>query len=424
MKRVLILGCNELTKRLLIELCKYQSYVSGICLASRNKEDCDELRELALSMGVRVTTAGIDVNNVEGAMMMVRIFAPDMVVNLLPPELALSAMDLAIKAKADYIDATLFGVPDFPSPISLLSKQFEKFKEFQNNCNTAVCGAGLVPGVANTIIRHAGLYHFDKIDSIDIISVSGEQKETTKSKKKDIDENLYSEDIKPPLIPIKKATNDKKVFYIDKGKVVEADPLSIEGKSDGGSKVYLSSSPMLTDLLKEFPDAISVRYFKLGKKPPKEHIPPQKKIDFLKEMGLLSNVPVKVNNVEVAPIDLIAAMLPKQADLEIEKDENEKAKGMASFEIYITGQGKREGKEVTKSYVIKGDNDEYYEKNYNSAFEYLKGSALIAGVKLMCKDKWKKPGVFTPAAFDCNSYYEAFVLEGIEIKEGEGKRFN
>ena len=138
MKRILILGCNELTKRLLIELCKYQSYVSGICLASRKKEDCDELRELALSMGVRVTTAGIDMNNVEAAMMMVRIFAPDMVVNLLPPELSLSAMDLAIKAKADYIDSSLFGVPDFPSPISLLSKQFEKFSAFQNNCNTAV----------------------------------------------------------------------------------------------------------------------------------------------------------------------------------------------------------------------------------------------------------------------------------------------
>jgi saccharopine dehydrogenase-like NADP-dependent oxidoreductase len=314
-------------------------------------------------------------------------------------------------------------VPEFPSPISLLSKQFEKFSEFQNNCNTAVCGAGLVPGVANTIIRHAGLYHFKKIDSIDIVSVSGEQKDTVKGKKKDIDTNLYSEDIKPPLIPIKKATNDRKVFYVDKGKVVEADPLSIEGKSDAGTKVFLSSSPMLTDLLKEFPDAISVRYFKLGKKPPKEHIPPQKKIDFLQEMGLLSNIPVKVNNVEVAPIDLIAAMLPKQADIELEKDEDEKAKGMASFEIYITGQSKRDEKEITKSYIIKGDNDECYEKNYNNAFEYIKGSALIAGVKLMCKDKWKKPGVFTPAAFDCNSYYEAFVMEGIEIKEGEGKRF-
>ena len=424
MKRILILGCNELTKRLLTELCKYQSYVSGICLASRKKEECDELRELALEMGVRVTTAGIDMNNVEGAMMMVRIFAPDMVVNLLPPELALAAMDLAIKAKADYIDATLFGVPEFPSPISLLSKQFEKFKEFQNNGKTAVCGAGLVPGAANTIIRHAGSYHFKKIESIDIISVSGEAKETAKGRKKDIDNNLYSEDIKPPLIPIMNANNSKKVFYIEKGKVIETDPLTIEGKSYSGSKVYLASSPMLTDLLKEFPDAINVRYFKLGKKPAKEHIPPQKKIDFLRDMGLLSDKPVKVNNVEVAPIDLIAAMLPKQSEIDNTKDAEEQAKGMAYFEIYITGQSKSEDKEITKSYVIQSDNDECYEKYGTNAFDYVKGSALIAGVKLMCKDKWKKPGVFTPAAFDCDLYYQSFVMEGINITEGEGKRFN
>ena len=376
-------------------------------------------------MGVRVTTAGIDMNNVEGAMMMVRIFAPDIVVNLLPPDLALAAMDLAIKAKADYIDGTLFGVPEFPSPISLLSKQFEKFSEFQNNCKTAVCGAGLVPGAANTIIRHASIYNFKKIESIDIISVSGEGKEPAKGKKKDIDENLYSEDIKPPLIPVMKANDSKKVFYIEKGKVVETDPLTIEGKSYSGSKVYLASSPMLTDLLKEFPDSINVRYFMPGRKPAKEHIPPQKKIDFLREMGLLSDKPVKVNNVEVAPIDLIAAMLPKQSEINSDtKETEEKAKGMASFEIYITGQSKSEDKEITKSYVIQGNNDECYEKYDTDAFDYMKGSALIAGVKLMCKDKWKKPGVFTPAAFDCDTYYQAFVMEGLEIKEGDGKRFN
>ena len=249
-------------------------------------------------------------------------------------------------------------------------------------------------------------------------------KETAKGRKKDIDDNLYSEDIKPPLIPIMKADNAKKVFYIEKGKVVETDPLTIEGKSYSGSKVYLASSPMLTDLLKEFPDAINVRYFKLGRKPAKEHIPPQKKIDFLRDMGLLSDKPVKVNSVEVAPIDLIAAMLPKQSEINNTKEVEEKAKGMASFEIYITGQSKKEDKEITKSYVIQGDNDECFEKYGTDAFDYVKGSALIAGVKLMCKDKWKKPGVFTPAAFDCDLYYQTFVMQGINITEGEGKRFN
>ena len=92
MKRVLILGCNEISKRLLIALCRNRSYASDICLASRQKQECDELKNLAASMGVRVTTSGIDMANVEGAMMMVKIFAPDLVINLLPPELALDAM--------------------------------------------------------------------------------------------------------------------------------------------------------------------------------------------------------------------------------------------------------------------------------------------------------------------------------------------
>ena len=424
MKRILILGCNELTKRLLLELCRYQSYVSGICLASRRKEDCDELRELASSMGVRVTTAGIDMNNVEGAMMMVKIFAPDLVVNLLPPEHTISAMELAIKAKADYIDETLFGVPEFPSPFSLLSVQFEKFKDFKNNEKTAICGAGIVPGAATAIIRNARMKHFETIESIDLVCITGDAQASSRAKKKEVDKNLYSEDIKPPLIPVMKPSDDTKVFYIEKGAVVETDSHAFERRTSLGTKAYLSTSPMLTDLLKEYPDPIDVKFFKPGKKTIKEHVPPQKKIDLLNELGLLSTEPVNVYGVSVAPIDLVAAVLPKQADIVEEKEDETQPKGIATFEIYITGKSKTEDKVITRSYVLKGDNDECLEKNNVDALEYMKGSALIAGVKLMCKEKWNKAGVFTPAAFDCETYYQALVAEGLNIEEGESKKSN
>ena len=422
MKRVLILGCNEITRRLLVVLCKNKSLASDIYLASRRKEECDELKNLAAGMGVRVTTSGIDVSNVEGASMMIKILAPDLVVNLLPTELALNAMDLAIMAKADYIDATLFGVPDMPSATSLLSKQFEKFSEFQNNCKTAVCGCGLVPGVVNTIIRHAGLYQFKKIENIDIVSVAGERN-VQKARKSDIDYTLYSEDVKPPIIVQVNAGSDKKVFYIEDGKVVEADAMSIEAQSSSGSTVYLSSSPMLTDIIKEFPDAVNVRYFKLGRKPAKIHVAPKDKLDLLEELGLMSNKPVKVGNVEVAPLDLVAAILPRMAEAGSVKDPDERVTGLSSYEIYITGQSKHEDKQITRSYIIKGDNDKTFDEHNVSAFDYIKGSALIAGVKLMCKDKWRKPGVFTPAAFDCDTYFNTFTVEGINITEGEGKPF-
>ena len=98
MKRLLILGCNDITKRLLMELCKDRTLATGICLASKSKQECDELKKMAESRGVRVTTSGIDVSNVEGAMLMIKIIAPELVINLLPPELAPGAMDLASKA--------------------------------------------------------------------------------------------------------------------------------------------------------------------------------------------------------------------------------------------------------------------------------------------------------------------------------------
>ena len=180
---------------------------------------------------------------------------------------------------------------------------------------------------------------------------------------------------------------------------------------------------MVTDLIKEIPDIPNIRYFKLGRKPTVEHIPPQDKIDFLEELGLLSNKPVKVGNVEVAPLDLLAAILPKQSDQGATTPIEAKAKGTASYEIYITGKSKKDNSDYAKSYIIAGDNENAYEKYGVNAFDELKGSALIAGVKLMCIDKWKKAGVFTPAAFDCDEYYKAFTAEGIKVSEGEGKPF-
>lgn len=420
MKRVLILGCNEITKRVLVELCKDPKYVSAISVASRHKEDCDELKNLAARHGVRVTTSGIDVSNVEGTKMMINILAPDLIVNLLPPELSLDAMNIAINAKCDYIDSTLFGVPEIPSPTSLLSKQFEKFSDFQNNCKTAVCGAGFVPGAVITIIRNAKDAQFKKIESIDVVAVSGERK-SQKVRRSDIDYTLYSEDIKAPEQPVKTGS-EKKVFYIDGGKVVEEEAMAVEGVSSSGTTVYLSSSPILSDIIKEFPDAVNVRYFKLGRKPSKLHVAPKDKIDVLEELGLLSDKPVKVGNVEVAPVDLVASLLPKMSEKAAESEPEERAEGMSTYEIYITGIGK-DDKEITKSYIINGDNDKTYEKYNVDAFEFMKGSSLIAGVKLMCRDKWRKPGVFTPAAFECDPYYNALIKEGLSVTEGESKPF-
>lgn len=429
MKRLLILGCNDITKRLLMELCKDRTLATGICLASKSKQECDELKKMAESRGVRVTTSGIDVSNVEGAMLMIKIIAPELVINLLPPELAPGAMDLASKAGADYIDGRLFGVPSAPTATSLLSEQFKKFGQFQAAKKTAVCGAGVMPGVVSTVARQCAAKDFDKVKQIDIVRISGDiAKKTEEGKETVVDETLYAEDIKKAPASDDNKKDDAKqsapasenVFILEGGKLKSVDKGSV--KAGAGKTLAVANSAIVTDFLKEIPDVANVRYFEPYTEPAVKtvHKAPEDQIELLRTLGLLSDKPVKVGNVSVAPIDLVAEVLPK---MNAPKDGGDKkgapAKGKWVLEIYITGE--KDKKEITKCYRIELDNEDCIKKYNVDAEEYLEGTAIIAAVKLMSKDKWKKPGVFSPASFDSSVFFDALEAEGIEIKESECK---
>lgn len=429
MKRLLILGCNDITKRLLMELCKDRTIATGICLASKSKQECDELKKMAESRGVRVTTSGIDVSNVEGAMLMIKIIAPELVINLLPAELAPGAMDLASKAGADYLDGKLFGVPSAPTATSLLSEQFKKFGQFQAAKKTAVCGAGVMPGVISTIARKCAAKDFDKVKQIDVVRINGEvPKKTEGGKETVIDDTLYAEDIKAAQTSDDKKKDDakpaapssEKVFILEGGKLKEVDRSSL--KAGSGKSLAVANSAIVTDFLKEIPDVGGVRYFEPYTEPAVKtvHKAPEDQIELLRSLGLLSDKPVKVGNVSVAPIDLVAEVLPK---MNASKDTGDKktapAKGKWVLEIYVTGE--KDKKEITKCYSIELDNEDCIKKYGVDAEEYLEGTAIIAAVKLMSGDKWKKPGVFSPASFDSSIFFDALEAEGIEIKESESK---
>lgn len=423
MKRILILGCNEITKRLVLALCADRSLASGIALASENREDCDDLKDLAFRRGFRVTTSAINLSNPESWKMMVKIIAPELIVNLMPAEHTQAAMDMAAEVGADYIDGRLCGVPLMPMSTSLLSEQFKKFGSFQHAKKTAVCGCGLNPGVITTIVRSAAEHDFFEVKSVDFCVIPGEtlgkgekKEETDVNERVDV---LYSEDIKNPNAG-NGVSAAQPVIYIKEGKATQTEEFSRSGKSSGGKLVYMTSNPVITDFLKEIPEIKDVGYLepvvrREGRKVPTE------KIEMLRSLGLLSDKPVRVGNVNVKPIDLVAEILPKRMAETVTPVEAKDIvyTGEASYEIYVTGQ--KNGKVLTRLYKITADNDQIRDKYGVSALEYLDGSAIIAGVKLMCLDKWSKPGVFTPAAFPADVYYDALKKEGITVEEGESQ---
>jgi len=423
MKRILILGCNEVTKRIVLALCADRSLASGIALASFNREDCDDLKNLAQRRGFRITTSAINLDNPEGAKMMVKIIAPELIVNLMPPEFTQAVMDLSAQVGADYIDGRLCGIPLMPSPNALLSEQFKKFGAFQHVKKTAVCGVGFNPAVFTTIVRNALANDFFEVSSVSFCVIPGDSQDKA-VKKDESGQNehvdvLYSEDIKNPNAG-KGVSAAQPVIYIKEGKATQTEEFAREGKSADGRQVFMTSNPVITDFLKEIPEIREASYFepvvrREGRKVPTE------KIEMLRSLGLLSDKPVKVGNVSVKPIDLVAEILPKRIAETATPEEIKDVvyTGEASYEIYVTGQ--KNGKVLTKLYRITANNDQIRDKYGVSALEYLDGSAIIAGVKLMCLDKWSKPGVFTPAAFPADLYYEALKKEGITVEESESQ---
>ena len=412
MKRILILGCNDIAKRLLLALIDDPIYHSGICIASRNKEDCDELKDLAMSKGERITTAGIDLNNVSGAMMMIRITAPELVVNLLPPEMSPNALELALQAGASYLDGALFNVPAEPTEASLLSEQFKSFGDFRSKGKTAIVGCGLNPAGITAIIGRIAKRDFDAISGVDIVEIKSGA--APKAAKKKGDEGiLYSEDIKKPSSNTDGKTHP--VFTVRDGALKTEEAFTISAKSKEGNTVYVSDNEIITDILKELPSVKNARYFTTGVKP-EERIPPQDLIDTLKDLGLLSEEKIKVGDVMVAPIDVVAKVLPKMSGAAEEGDETPLT-GLYSLELYITGT--KGGKEITKLYRITGDNDKSKTENGCDALRYLNGTVLIESCKLMCNDKWNRPGVYTPAEFEAELLYNAMSKAGIKIEESD-----
>lgn len=370
MKKILIFGCTKVTEAIVPLLCSDISIASEICIASGNKADCDALRKKYSDLPVRITTARADVNNEAGTKMMLSIIQPDLIVNLEPAPLSMKVMKIALYQGADYIDAALcdWNKGDF------LSKQFELFSDFRSKDITAVVGCVIDPAVLTTLVRSAA-DDFDKIEEVNVIDINMR----ASSGPANIKELLSSSDFK---------AKDEKAVCIEEGKKKEYDPLSVtidgEIPEFGSDKLYLLNDPIAEDIQKEIPEIPSIRYFSTYKERSTEMI------DTLRECGMLSDVPVEIDGVKIAPIDFLTKVMPAPKE--------EKITGKSIIGVIISG--KKDNEDKTILMYAEGDNEECTTKYGVDVASYFDALTIVAGIKLLCLNKWKKPGVFSACAFE------------------------
>ena len=376
MKKVLILGCNGITEFIVPRLVDTAA-VDEIIIASRDKAECDELRKKYSGKGARITTARVDLENVQGTKMMISITNPDLIVSLVPEEYSLTVMKLALETGADYIDGALYNWDSG----DLLSKQFGMFGEFRSSARMAVVGCGMNPAIFTSLSRIAMRDDFDTVNEINVIEV-----------------NLSTED-----------ASEGDAFMIKDGKRVDvkASDVSLELGIDygefEGKKLYLQGSPVTQDFLKEIPGVQNVGCFVSSEV---EEEPDY--TEELNKLGMLSDVPVMITpEVSISPREFwekYKESMKKETSLS----------GKCGAGIVI--KGRYRGEEKSELIYFKGDNDKCAQEYDMPSEKLFDAYALLNGIKLICSGRWLKSGVFTPAAFDADLFINGIKSSGLEIK--------
>lgn len=370
MKKIVLLGCNDKTRAIVPILCKDSSITSEICIASRDKSKCDEIRLKYQGSPVRISTARVDLSNESGTRMMLKIAQPDMLVNLTEASFSPIIMKLCLEIGVPYVDGTLFDIGSG----DLLSRQFEFFGDFRNKNLTAVVGCDFNPAGITTIVREALIDEFDSIEAADIIE-TGVKAVARKMTIRELAE--YTED----------EGSGSRAIYIENGERREAEPHSarITRKLPGipSRDYYLMDNTIVEDFLKELPEVPTVRYFSTYNKPDTSIL------SQLDKFGLLSREPIEVNGAQIAPIDFISKLLEDYepetaASADADADGEEEVSSKPGMAIILTG--KKSGNDKVSMVYIRD-------------LAKCNAYSVIAGIRAVASRKWNRAGVFTPCAF-------------------------
>ena len=117
MGRLLIIGCGGVAGVAIHKCCQNSKTFSEICIASRTKSKCDDLKEkLEKTTETKITTAQVDADNVDELIALIKDYQPDAVLNVALPYQDLTIMDACLACKVDYIDTANYEPEDTDDP--------------------------------------------------------------------------------------------------------------------------------------------------------------------------------------------------------------------------------------------------------------------------------------------------------------------
>jgi lysine 6-dehydrogenase len=323
--KIAVIGGAGMMGRIAIKDLNECTAVEKILVADFQEESAK--RYAASFNSARIEGCFVDAFNIDQTAKRIEGF--DAVINASQYRTNLNVMQACLKAKCHYND--LGGL--FHTTL----KQLKLFEDFKNAGLTAVLGIGSAPGITNVLAAYA----CDRLDEVETIRVLCATANLTDMKGIDVFVPPYS------IITVMEEFSEETVQFMD-GEYKTLPALS-------GAEEIVFPEPIgkhtCYHTIHSEPATLPIYYKDKGVKEVtwRLGLPPafSERARFLASIGFASKEPIKVKNVEVAPLDVLGPVIEKQL--------KEKLKGVKldhKLAVCLRGQvvGKGNGRKI--EYIV------------------------------------------------------------------------
>jgi saccharopine dehydrogenase (NAD+, L-lysine-forming) len=373
-------------RRSFFDHCALADYVAG--------------RVSALVAGLddpRFSGHAIDASSQEAVVALIRETRADAVLNAVDPQYNVPIFDACFEAGVTYLDmAMTLSEPHPTSPyeevgVKLGDYQFDRAQAWADRGLLALVGIGIEPGAADVFARHAADELFSEIDEVGIrdganLVVEGYDFAPTFSVWTTIEECLN-----PPVIWERgrgwfttAPFSEPEVFDFPEG-IGPVECVNVEHEE--------------VLLVPRWIDCKRVTFkYGLGD----EFI---EVLKALRKLGLDSKEKIPVKGVDVAPRDVVAAVLPNPATL------GERMTGKTCAGTLVTGLGKDGAPRKTYLYHLV-DNEWSMHEYGSQAVVWQTAINPVIALELLAEDSWAGVGVRGPEAFPAQPFLDKLAAYG------------
>ena len=333
----------------------------------------------------RLHAAGVDASDAAAIAALARAEGADAILNAVDPRFNPSIFQAAFDAGCTYLDmAMTLSEPHPERPyeepgVKLGDAQFAEDERWREAGRLALVGIGVEPGLSDVFARYARDELFSEIDAIGIrdganLEVEGYDFAPTFSIWTTIEECLN-----PPVIWERdrgwyttEPFSEPEVFVFPEG-IGPVECVNVEHE-----EVLLI--PRWLDCRRvDFKYGLGEEFIEVLKT--------------LRKLGLDSTKPVNVRGVEVAPRDVVAAVLPDPATL------GDRMHGLTCAGTYVTGTGQDGQPRRTYLYHVL-DNERSMREWGHQAVVLQTALNPVAALELLASGVWAGTGVVGPEAFE------------------------